>query len=299
MEYIFVGMDDSSISDLFHRSLTTFLETVAGGGLIFVPPNPHSRADDLDDPRCIYPPESHLSIEAICCVKNRMTFLINDTTHTLSGGEVIVALPGDKHTERPFRMNLMYQLFWVQVLDEFVGIQLSCYHPAQGYYLLGRRVELLVESRVRLLQIANDPLTHTDRLLQIRFQTTLMDILLECLPLVRHLPDTRRYHAPATHYLLDRIKHYIDTHLDGPLSPAALAKAFHYSPSHLNLLFRQRFGTPILKYIQTRRIDQATHLLQTTDLSIKQIAYRVGFTDPLYFSRTFRRLKHHAPSDSR
>jgi signal transduction histidine kinase/DNA-binding response OmpR family regulator len=56
--------------------------------------------------------------------------------------------------------------------------------------------------------------------------------------------------------------------------------------------------TPIL-FIRSYRLQKARHLLQTTDLNISEIAYDVGFTDPSYFSRAFKKEFGHSPSDFR
>ena len=190
-------------------------------------------------------------------------------------------------------------MFWIQILPDFLGYQISCYEPKRGYYLLGKRMALMLESREVLLSLGRNHQLHIDRVLQIQFQSKLMEVMLESLPLIRQAPDHGVTHIPYSAYLLEQVKHHLDSHYRQPLSLPELGKIFHYSPSHLNMLFRKQYHMPILKYILYKRIDLAEKMLQTTSLEVKQVAYQTGFNDPLYFSRMFRKIKGRSPSEYR
>ncbi|MBE2202870.1 MAG: helix-turn-helix transcriptional regulator [Chthoniobacterales bacterium] len=72
-----------------------------------------------------------------------------------------------------------------------------------------------------------------------------------------------------------------------------------YSYAHLCRVFRAEYGIPPLKYVHGLRIDRAKLLLHDTTLSISEIAYRVGFGDPVYFSELFRKVVGTTPSGYR
>lgn len=63
--------------------------------------------------------------------------------------------------------------------------------------------------------------------------------------------------------------------------------------------FKQVSGLPPQEYLQNLRLSRAKKMLVFSDLSIKQIAFKVGFDDPYYFSRVFRAETGLAPSDFR
>lgn len=69
----------------------------------------------------------------------------------------------------------------------------------------------------------------------------------------------------------------------------ALAKAVHLSPSHLGRLFVPAFGKTPIAYLTMLRAEQMAHLLRTTDEPIATVARKVGWTDPAYAGRLFRR----------
>ena len=66
-----------------------------------------------------------------------------------------------------------------------------------------------------------------------------------------------------------------------------IADAVHLSEDYFGLLFRQHVGTTPMRYLRTVRIEQSKLLLTQTQLTIGEIAARVGFEDPLHFSRVF------------
>jgi AraC-like DNA-binding protein len=61
------------------------------------------------------------------------------------------------------------------------------------------------------------------------------------------------------------------------------------SSAHAETLFRKTYGiTPVAYRIQLR-LRRARELLVSTQMNVSQIAYEVGYTDPLYFSKAFRK----------
>ena len=68
------------------------------------------------------------------------------------------------------------------------------------------------------------------------------------------------------------------------------------STSWFNRSFRSAMGTSPMKYILNIRIRNAQTLLETTDYSISVIASLVGYDNPMYFSRLFRKAKGITPS---
>ncbi len=83
------------------------------------------------------------------------------------------------------------------------------------------------------------------------------------------------------------------------LSMQNLATLLGMSQRNFNRRFRDATNLSPLKYLQSRRLDQARDLLQNTNLSINEIAYRVGYTDVSYFARLFRQFSSTTPKQYR
>jgi AraC family transcriptional regulator, arabinose operon regulatory protein len=82
---------------------------------------------------------------------------------------------------------------------------------------------------------------------------------------------------------------YLADNLTRPVSVTELARHSSLSPSRLAHLFSATFGKSIVRWRDEQRLQLASQLLQLSNRSIKQIAAEVGYDDPLYFSRIFRR----------
>lgn len=69
------------------------------------------------------------------------------------------------------------------------------------------------------------------------------------------------------------------------------------SYEHLCRVFRNSYGISPLAYINTLRVERARTLLRETQMSVGQVARQVGFDNPAYFTRLFRRHAGTCPRD--
>lgn len=72
--------------------------------------------------------------------------------------------------------------------------------------------------------------------------------------------------------------------------------ALAVSPAHLTRIANRHIGMPVSKIIEGRLIQEARRNLAYTSLTVSQIAYRIGFKDPAYFTRVFTRATGTTPS---
>lgn len=82
---------------------------------------------------------------------------------------------------------------------------------------------------------------------------------------------------------------YIDEHLRENIRISTLAERCMLSASRFSHLFKEVTGTSTIAYIQELRVSKGAVLLRTTDLSVSEVAERLGFCDAAYFSRAFKR----------
>jgi two-component system response regulator YesN len=82
-----------------------------------------------------------------------------------------------------------------------------------------------------------------------------------------------------------------------PLQLSTVAEKCGISPGYLSRLFSEYLNTTFIDYLNTLRIGEAAKLLRNEQKSVKEVAYLVGYSDPNYFSRIFRRYMNASPSD--
>ena len=101
--------------------------------------------------------------------------------------------------------------------------------------------------------------------------------------------------APALQSVADetisRAVEFLTGNLYDPgLASSAIARHVGLDPWQFCRRFRAVTGMTCSEFITGRRMAEARRLLKMEDLLIKEIAYRLGFGDPNYFSRRFKRV---------
>jgi AraC family transcriptional regulator len=81
---------------------------------------------------------------------------------------------------------------------------------------------------------------------------------------------------------------YIRTHLTEPITVAEIAAHCQMSHEHLTRTFVRSVGLPPRQVIIQLRLERACHMLRHSNLSIKEIADQIGFSENHYFSRVFK-----------
>ena len=137
---------------------------------------------------------------------------------------------------------------------------------------------------MRYLQMISDELRGS-----VRQDPDMLEGLLQilCHDIARHVyaGPTARRSDPR----LEQARRYIESRFTQPFNLAETATQAHLSPSYFCNFFARQFGVPPHEYATQLRLQRATQLLANQELAIFQVAEMVGFTDPLYFSRLFRK----------
>ena len=104
---------------------------------------------------------------------------------------------------------------------------------------------------------------------------------------------------PSPGQKIARTIQYMKQHLGRNLLLAALAGVANLSRSQYTALFKTQTGYAPIDYFTRLRMHRACQLLDTTDLTVKQVASELGYADPLHFSRLFRKVNEATPTGYR
>lgn len=94
---------------------------------------------------------------------------------------------------------------------------------------------------------------------------------------------------------LRRVKQLIETQFAQPHSLRSLAAVAHLSEPHLCSEFRRWFGLSPMAAVGRRRLEEAAYLLRDQNLTVTEVARRVGFGDLYHFSRRFKQCYGKSP----
>lgn len=89
---------------------------------------------------------------------------------------------------------------------------------------------------------------------------------------------------------VERCQAWVALHYDTPRPVARMITESGLSPRTFKRRFRAATGYSAQEYVQTLRVEEAKHLLETTTLATDEIAAQVGYRDPASFRRIFRQL---------
>ena len=84
-------------------------------------------------------------------------------------------------------------------------------------------------------------------------------------------------------------KEYIKKNFNSDISLEDVSREVNISPYYFSKLFKDETGEGFVEYLTNLRIDKAKELLSGTNYSMKEICQMVGYTDPNYFSRIFKK----------
>ncbi|MDO5423350.1 MAG: response regulator [Eubacteriales bacterium] len=108
-------------------------------------------------------------------------------------------------------------------------------------------------------------------------------------------PESRKLSAKGK-MLAEAVKAYLDVHFTEEISYKEFGRIFGYHEKYLTMVFKENVGVSPNRYVTEKRIEMAKGLLRMDgELLLKEIAERVGYTDPLYFSRVFKNVTGMSP----
>lgn len=110
-------------------------------------------------------------------------------------------------------------------------------------------------------------------------------------------PPAAEVASPNPH--MTRFSDLVDRHVRTGWRVADYADALGVSPTHLNRVCQSATGTSAQRFIEGRLFQEACRLIAYTMQDIAAIGYNLGFDDPSYFSRAFRRNVGMTPSEYR
>jgi two-component system, response regulator YesN len=115
----------------------------------------------------------------------------------------------------------------------------------------------------------------------------------------------RMRHSYVEHYnqvepnTILKIKQYIIEHSQQDISLDGLAKQVGLSPIYISKLFKEKLGINYIDFLTECRIEKAKKLMIDPEISLKEISFEVGYHEPNYFSKVFKKMCGLSPKEYR
>ncbi len=220
--------------------------------------------------------------EILHLIGGRMELVMNDRCWPLGPGDTAMVPAGAMHrdafdtAEDP---DILFCAFTWPPADAYFR---SVDNDTLAWMSSDRRTQL----RAMFDQLRGDPAGErpVDRaLLQVRLLAILLFILRQ------EAGDAPREVEDASRRLMLRAKEYIHNHYGECIRLDDIAAALHVSAYHLSHVFSRESDFTLWGYLMQVRMNEAKKLLLTGRLNVSEVARAVGYEDPNYFSKAFRK----------
>lgn len=102
-------------------------------------------------------------------------------------------------------------------------------------------------------------------------------------------------HSPTVKKIID----YVNLTLNKPFNLNELASYLNFNKTYLCRVFKDEMNKTIIDFVNEKKIQEAKFMLTQTDFTLSDIAYRLGFNDPSYFSKVFKNKTNYSPQQYR
>ncbi|RPA59835.1 AraC family transcriptional regulator [Aerococcus agrisoli] len=220
-------------------------------------------------------------------------FTIHDQVTALHAGDIFI-LPKDVVTYYQADNETPWSYIWVGFSGskaEGILHQSSLMEKCFATSLANSKI---LEQMYRLIAYADKKFTESNELEIIGELYKLLAYLIEEFP----NQDGREGHNNHKKYMKQALK-IIHSQYDTPLQVATIAEKLNLNRSYLYKIFKEETGQSIKDYILMVKMEKSCDLLTKSSLTISQIATSVGFTDPLAFSKVFKKTYQVSPMQYR
>lgn len=243
----------------------------------------------------------HEHFELIYMVKGELLLTCNAVTHKAKVGDLLILNPNDVHHLESITPDVDYYciLFDPTFLKSGVSDITDVTYITP---IIANRI--LFQNKID----ASSDIISTIRQIISTYQQKAVayDLIIkgQLFQLIAKLISKDTYHVLTQHkqtkrqkhlYLIQQIVDHIHKQYKQDMNYQDIASMFNVSYHHMLHIFKEYTGKTMVEYINALRIEKACQLLRSTDDTITTIATIVGYNDPNYFTRLFKKVKGHSP----
>lgn len=247
--------------------------------------------------QAVLPTHTHPGMIEICYLaKGSQEYFVGTEVFRLYGGDIFISFPDEVHGTGnvPEEKGILY---WMVLKRPEKGKEYLGLSYADANELFCRLLRLpkrlfkgSVECEHLLQSIIQIYFRSKDTLTKMELDNLLISYLLQILR-SGEKTNTRAYSERVTDII-----HFVEENLFEILDLEDLADRCNLSLSRFKHLFKEETGIPPSEYIIRRKVEKAQELIEEQELSIKDIAYDLGFSSPAYFSTVFRQYMGYSPT---
>lgn len=262
------------------------------------------------DKNWVWPGEWHDCWELQYMAKGSVYVYLNNRFYKFQQGSLILFRPGSFHVV--YGDGEQDAIMWVISFSaDGSSLHKLCQDSFKVSGLFENLLRNIMDSVAQGYELSADPnipellirkpnvSPFTDQLIQVLIEHALIRLLQSVAAPTSYAGRYDIQISREHEFLPDRIREYMLSHVEGRLSLEQVAQAFYVSTSLVKTAYKRRFGTSLIADYHHQKVERAKILLNQNDLSVTQIAFRLGFENPYYFSNFFKKHTGVSPSNYR
>lgn len=253
------------------------------------------------------PVHTHDFVELCYILNGEAEHIFKGERYKLKQSDVFIINPGEAHTfyiDPGTKLEIINCLFLPNLIDHSLLKGLGISDSMDFFYIhpfldqnerFHNHLNLTVQDAYSVQSLLEGMIIECDSF-RPESQILIRLKMIELLILLSRIFKESRFNRDLKHcqcneqkILIKRISGYLERHYDTKISASEICDAFAISTRHLNRLFKQETGLTVLEMVHKIRMERAKYLLENTDEKIINIATKVGYDDPAFFSRLFQR----------
>lgn len=212
------------------------------------------------------------------------TIFHGDGKFYVKTGDLLLFPPKTTHLYCRRRDSMSWLHRWVYFRPRAFWKDWLCWYKKVSNIYLTRALDEGTTSQIEHLFVDIETALKSEKPYSEDLATSLLEqLLLRCKAIQ---PDTAR--KPLDPRVVEAMN-FMTQNLNQKFTLEDVASFAYLSPSRLSHLFKKEVGMTVKQWRDDQRIMLAKQLLLTSHYSINHIGRTIGFSDPLYFSRVFRR----------
>lgn len=236
-------------------------------------------------------PKGRVDYQLLYIATGKAHFYFQGKDTVVPAGHVVLYCPGEEQRYTYYAADTP-EVFWVHFTGYDVKNILKYYHfsPKCHVYYSGTLPEYkwIFQRMIQELQLCR-PL----------YEELLASLFNSLLLLINRQEMEGSSCASGIESEIEAAVAYFSSHYDHKISVEDYARERHISVNYFIRNFKQYMKMTPGQYILSVRMANAQHLLEQSDYNITQIASIVGYDDPLYFSRVFKKQVGLSPTQYR
>ena len=225
----------------------------------------------------------------IYCIEGQGWYEIKGRRYEVGSNQYFILPANTPHTYAASEDN-PWTIYWIHFRGTLAGeYAAQALEPQTINPGMGSRIQHRIDMFEEIYNTLHTSLT----IASIRYAMAVFHHFIASLMYIREYRSVGSQQLGSS--IVDSTIHFMRENIEKHLTLSDFAEYAGFSASHLSAMFKNETGHSPLYYFNLLKVRKACELLESTSMKLNQISFKIGITDPFYFSRLFSKMMGMSP----